>query len=379
MKAFIYCLISASLLAGISTLSAQAAPNWVLVWADEFNGQAIDRSNWTYDLGGNGWGNNELQYYTDRPSNSYIVHDASGNGILVIEARKESYRGNAYTSARMKTQGLQNWTYGRMEARISIPGGKGVWPAFWMLGSNFPTVGWPNCGEIDILEHVETADMPIFTVRSSIHGPGYSGANSVHGDVHMSGGLTNVFHIYAIEWEPTESRWYFDANNYFKVTRASLPAGAPWVFDHPFFFIMNVAIGGAWPGSPDGTTPLPADMLVDYVRVYRDANQGTPTGSLLPSIKMSTSTSGPNWQAVATVTVTDNNGARVSGATVRGAWSGLITVGVTEKTTDANGVAVLNSGRVRGSGTIKFTITDIVKAGLTYAAPPGGDSASVTK
>ncbi len=279
MKRFIHCILSAALLAGISSLSAQAAPNWVPVWADEFNGQ-IDRNNWTYDLGGNGWGNNELQYYTDRSTNSHIIHDASGNGFLAIQARKENYRGSAYTSARMKTQGLQNWAYGRMEARIAIPGGKGVWPAFWMLGSDFPTAGWPKCGEIDILEHVETADMPLFTIRGSIHGPGYSGANSVHGDVHLSNGLTNIFHIYAVEWEPAEIRWYFDAKNYFKVTRASLPAGAPWVFDHPFFLIMNVAIGGAWPGSPDGTTKLPADMLVDYVRVYRDASQGkSPTRS----------------------------------------------------------------------------------------------------
>jgi len=275
VKAFIYCSLSAVWFAGLANLTAQAAPNWVLVWADEFNGQAIDRSNWTYDLGANGWGNQELQYYTDRPANSYIIHEASGNGILVIEARKESYRSSAYTSARMKSQGLQNWTYGRMEARIAVPGGKGVWPAFWMLGSNFPTAGWPNCGEIDILEHVETADMPLFTVRGSMHGPGFSGANSVHGDVHVENGLTNVFHVYAIEWEPRQIRWYFDNNNYFTAKRASLTAGASWVFDHPFFFIMNVAIGGAWPGSPDATTPSPVKMLVDYVRVYRDANEKT--------------------------------------------------------------------------------------------------------
>ncbi len=260
---------------GMFTLTAGAAPNWVLVWADEFNGQAIDRSNWTYDIGANGWGNQELQYYTDRAANSRIVHDASGNGMLVIEARRENYQGSAYTSARLKSQGLQNWTQGRMEARIAIPGGKGVWAAFWMLGSNFPTAGWPGCGEIDILEHVETADMPLFTVRGSIHGPRFSGANSVHGDVRVQSGLTNAFHVYAVEWEPNAIRWYFDKTNYFSATRASLPAGATWVFDHPFFLIMNVAIGGAWPGSPGSTTPLPADLLVDYVRVYRDTTKAT--------------------------------------------------------------------------------------------------------
>jgi beta-glucanase (GH16 family) len=277
----------------------------------------------------------------------------------------------------MKTQGLQNWTYGRMEARIAIPGGKGVWPAFG-CSDRTPTAGWPNCGELDILEHVETADMPLFTVRGSIHGPEFFGANSFHGDTHVSSGLTNVFHIYAVEWEPSQIRWYFDSVNYFTATRP-LPNGATWVFDHPFFFILNVAVGGSWPGSPDGTTPFPAKMLVDYVRVYRDSSLPNPTGSLRASTAMSIATTGPNWQAVATVNVLDDKGVKIPGATVRGAWSGLINVGVTEKVTDANGVAVLNSGKTRGSGTITFTITDIVKAGLTYVPPPGGDSASISR
>jgi beta-glucanase (GH16 family) len=356
-----------------------AAPAWTQVWADDFNETAIDRSNWTYDLGGGGWGNNELQYYTDKPANSYILHDGSGDGMLVIEARKESYRGSAYTSARMKTQGLKNWAYGRMEARISIPGGRGVWPAFWMLGSNFPTVGWPACGEIDIFEHCLASDMPAYTVRGSAHGPGFFGANSVHGDWHLDNGLLNVFHIYAVEWEPNEIRWYFDGTLYFTATPNSLPSGGTWVFDHPFFLILNVAVGGSWPGSPDATTLFPAQMLVDYIRVFRDANLTEPSGSMKASIAMSTASSGPTWQAVATVTVTDTLGAKVGGATVRGAWSGLIRVGVTEKTTDANGVAVLNSGKVRQSGTIQFTVTEIVKAGLSYVPPPGGDSGSVTR
>jgi beta-glucanase (GH16 family) len=247
-------------------------PNWQLVWSDEFNGPAIDRSNWTYDLGGSGWGNRELECYTDRPENSRIVQDASGNGFLVIEARKESYQQMNYTSARLKTQGLQTWTYGRVEARINIPGGTGVWPAFWMLGAHFPDVGWPGCGELDIMEHVMSIGPN--TNRGSAHGPNYSGADSAHGDITVQGLLGN-FHIFALEWEPTQVRWYLDGKQYFAVTPQTVHG--TWVFNKPFFLILNLAIGGDWPGSPDATTKLPVRMMVDYVRVYRNANAPAPT------------------------------------------------------------------------------------------------------
>jgi beta-glucanase (GH16 family) len=253
-------------LAMVLSSSALAGAEWKLVWADEFSSPQINRTNWTYDLGANGWGNQELQCYTDRPANSYITNDAAGNGMLVIEAKPEEFKGAKFTSARLKTQGLQRWTYGKIEARISIPGGKGIWPAFWMLGENMPSAGWPACGEIDILEHVEAYDMRPTSVRSSLHGPVRSAANSIHGDTQVQK-LAGNFHTFTAEWESTEVRWYLDGKQYFSAKRGDVAGN--WVFDHPFFIIMNVAVGGSWPGAPDATTKFPARMLVDYVRVYQ--------------------------------------------------------------------------------------------------------------
>jgi beta-glucanase (GH16 family) len=348
-------------------------PQWSLVWSDEFNGTTINTGNWTYDTGGGGWGNNELEYYTSRAANSYIAVDpATGNSCLVLQALKEQYRNRNYTSARLKTQGLQNWTYGRIEASIKVPGGQGVWPAFWMLGANFPTVGWPGCGELDIMEHV----LPIGanTVRASVHAPNYSGANSAHCDATLAD-LTGQFHLFALEWEPAELRYYVDGVEYLSVTPQTVSCGTTqtslpgaWIFDHPFFVILNLAIGGDWPGAPDASTVFPVQMWVDYVRVYRDLKLQPPPATTLKAatIKMSTVSNGPSWQAVATVTVTDGTDAPISGVTVNGAWSGLINVGVTQQTTDANGVAVLNSGKVRQSGKITFCVTSLTKAGYTY-------------
>jgi len=235
----------------------------VLVWSDEFNGTGIDLGNWTFDIGWgqNGWGNAELQYYTDRPQNARVE-----NGMLVIEARKERFRAQEYTSARLKTQGLRDWTYGRFEARIKVPYGQGIWPAFWTLGNNIETVGWPQSGELDIMEHIGREPS---TVYGTVHGPGYSGAEGVGGSYTLSGGqqLTDAFHIFAVEWEPTEINWYIDNTLYATVTPDDVPG--EWVFDHPFFIIMNVAVGGYWPGYPDETTVFPQFMYVDYVRVYQ--------------------------------------------------------------------------------------------------------------
>jgi len=367
MRTNVRVLTVVALLVAYSSPVIHAA-TWELVWSDEFNGPAINRSNWTYDTGGGGWGNNELEYYTDRPENSRVE-----NGMLVIEARKERVRNRDYTSARLKTQGLQNWTHGRIEASIKVPNGQGVWPAFWMLGSNFPDIGWPNCGEIDIMEHV--LPIGVNTVRGSAHGPNYSGANSLHGDV-ILGDLSGRFHVFAIEWEPNQIRWYVDDIQYFSVTP---PLPGSWVFDQPFFIILNLAIGGDWPGAPDATTGFPVQMLVDYVKVFRGPNPPPPVGAPLGgSIAISWISSGPNWEAVATVTVKDGSNAAVSGVNVLGAWSGLTHVGVTQKSTDGNGVAVLNSGKVRKSGTISFCITDLVKSGYSYAPPAGGSCSQIT-
>lgn len=234
---------------------------WNILWHDEFDGPELDLANWTFDLGGNGWGNSELQNYSNRPENVRIE-----NGMLVIEARKETELSKGlYSSARIKTQGLQAFQYGRIEARMKLPQGKGIWPAFWMLGENFNKAGWPGSGEIDILEYIgKTPD----TIYATVHAPGYSGAKGVGSKLVVNAEtLKNDFHVYAIEWQENEIRWLFDDQEYFKLTPQDVPG--EWIFDHPFFLILNLAVGGGWPGYPDSTTPFPQFLTVDYVRVYQ--------------------------------------------------------------------------------------------------------------
>ncbi len=233
---------------------------WELVWQDEFEGNDIDSSNWTFDIGGHGWGNDESQVYTDRPENARLE-----DGLLIIDAREERFVSRDYTSARLKTQGLQSWQYGRVEALIKIPTGQGIWPAFWMLGDNIQKINWPNSGEIDIMENIGSEP---HRVHGTVHGPGYSGSNGI-GASHILSGEPYAadFHEYAIEWEPEEIRWYMDDTQYFALTPDNVPG--EWVYDHPFFIILNVAVGGTWPGYPDKTTTFPQQMQVDYVRVYR--------------------------------------------------------------------------------------------------------------
>jgi beta-glucanase (GH16 family) len=250
--------------------SAGQAP-WTLVWSDEFdgaNGSVPDPAKWTHDVGGNGWGNEELEYYTSRAENAHLQ-----DGQLVIHALKENYKGpdgvtRDYTSARLKTQGLFQQTYGRFEARIRIPYGQGLWPAYWMLGSNIAVGDWPKCGEIDIFENIGREPS---TIHGTIHGPGYSGARGLTGSFTLPGSrrFADDFHLFAVEWEPETIRFYVDNSLYHTITRPDLPPGTVWVFDHPFFLILNVAVGGNWPGSPDRSTIFPQTMLVDYVRVYK--------------------------------------------------------------------------------------------------------------
>lgn len=232
---------------------------WILVWSDEFDGETLNSRNWLFDKGAGGWGNNEWQYYTDRPENVRIE-----NGVLIIEARNEEYLAWKYTSARIKTHYLQSWTYGRIEARIKLPvGGKGVWPAFWMLGENVATARWPRCGEIDIMENIGNPT----TVYGTVHGPGYAGNKAISKAFVSPVDLSADFHIYAVEWEADEIRWYVDDQLYHTVRRDQVPG--EWVFDHPFFIILNLAVGGNWPGYPDETTIFPQQLQVDYVRVYQ--------------------------------------------------------------------------------------------------------------
>ena len=254
--------------ASLLTTTAQNIPGWNLVWADEFaqaDGSAPDPAKWGYDLGGNGWGNNELEYYTSRTNNARIE-----NGQLVIEARQENLGGKRYTSARLLTKGKWSWTFGRMEARIKIPRGQGIWPAFWMLGANIDSVRWPACGEIDIMENIGAEPN---TVHGTIHGPGYSGGHAIGGPgLSSDAPFADDFHVYAIAWETNRIRWFVDGKQYFTTSSTNLPDGKTWVFHQPQFLILNLAVGGNWPGQPNGSSSFPQRMLVDYVRVYAPTN-----------------------------------------------------------------------------------------------------------
>jgi len=250
---------------------APASSPWVLTWSDEFNGpdgSSVDPAKWVIETGGTGWGNQELESYTARPRN---VHVEGGN--LVITALPEKYAGSDgvlrdFTSARLKTEGKFSQAYGRFEARIKIPRGQGMWPAFWMLGDNISKDGWPACGEIDIMENIGKEPS---IAHGSIHGPGYTGAEGLEAPYTLFSGqaLADDFHLYAVEWEPDAIRLYVDDHLYVTRTPKDLHPGWRWVFDHPFFLVLNLAVGGDWPGSPDATTVFPQNMLVDYVRVYR--------------------------------------------------------------------------------------------------------------
>jgi beta-glucanase (GH16 family) len=265
------CLLSGCQRQAGAFVSSAASPNrnWVLTWRDEFdgpNGASPDPAKWVMESGGNGWGNDELEYYTPRSENVRLE-----NGILVIQAVKEEFKGadgvvRRFTSGRLKTQGLFSQAYGRFEARIQIPFGQGVWPAFWLLGEDYQSVGWPECGEIDIMENV---DVEKSRIHGSIHGPGYSARKSLtSGYTLPQGPFSDAFHVFAVEWEPQSIRFFVDDELYATRTPADLPANSKWVFDHPFFIILNLAVGGNLPASPDTATQFPERMLVDYVRVY---------------------------------------------------------------------------------------------------------------
>ena len=237
--------------------------SWTLAWSDEFDGPAGELpnpANWAFDIGTD-WGNAQLEYDTDRPENVSL----DGNGNLAITARQEPYQRSAYTSGRIKTQGLFEQTYGRFEARIQLPTGQGIWPAFWMLGNDIDAVGWPECGEIDIMEY--RGQEPSI-VLGTIHGPGYSASAGVSGRYALQGGRFDTdFHVFAIEWTEGGIAWFVDDNRYHTVDRND--PGGRWVFDHPFFILLNVAVGGGFVGPPNESTTFPQTMLVDWVRVYR--------------------------------------------------------------------------------------------------------------
>jgi beta-glucanase (GH16 family) len=234
--------------------------SYQLVWEDDFDTDgAPDGSKWAYDLGGGGWGNNELQTYTDNPEN-IIIED----GSLKITAINN---GGSYTSARIKTQGLFAQAYGRFEARIKLPWGPGIWPAFWMLGANIDTEPWPQCGEIDIMEYRGQQPNLIY---GSVHGPGYSGGAAITKGYGLENDRFDVdYHIFAIEWGEGYIQYFVDDVLYQEINPDDVTG--EWVYDHPFFLILNVAVGGNFVGFPTPDTPFPQTMYVDYVRVYREA------------------------------------------------------------------------------------------------------------
>ena len=278
------------LLAGMAA-EAGTTQGWKLVWSDEFNGPAgsqPDPANWNYDLGNNnGWGNGEAEVYTNSPNN--VFEDGKGN--LVIRAIRDA--SGKYTSGRLQTgsPGASthtadlNWQFGKIEARMKLPFGKGVWPAFWMLGENINAVGWPAAGEIDIMENFGTFHNNVSVTNGTVHGPGYSGAGGVSKSYNLPFGekVADEFHVYAIEWSADSIQWSVDGVPYQTVTPASLPAGQTWVFNRPFFILLNLAIGGpgTFLGTPDANSAFPSqDMLVDYVRVY----QTVPVSEVTPVI-----------------------------------------------------------------------------------------------
>jgi beta-glucanase (GH16 family) len=276
----------ALVLSGALAVLSAATParaQWTLVWSDEFNGAngaAPDASKWTYDTGGGGFGNGELQTYCAAGSNTAPCSAANPNayqsgGQLVIRARNA---GGTWTSARLKTQGVAQFQYGRIEARMKLPVGAGLWPAFWMLGTDIGSVGWPQCGEQDIMEWVNSYGPN--STSSTIHGPGYSGGGGIgRSFTFPNGGRVDDagFHVYGVVWSPNRMDFYRDNVNapFFTVTPSNIPAGTQWVYNHPFFLLLNLAIGGGgFPGTTNASTPNPALLLVDYVRVYQGSTGG---------------------------------------------------------------------------------------------------------
>jgi beta-glucanase (GH16 family) len=294
----IYLITTVLILLAAYAAAQTATPRW----ADEFDGpsgSAPDQTKWNYDIGGNGWGNNELETYTRRTDNAFL----DGNGHLVIKVLKETLTGpdgikRDYTSARLLTKGKFTQRYGRIEARIKLPFGQGIWPAFWMLGDNIDAVGWPTCGEMDIMENVGRE--PSIN-HGTLHGPGYSGGAGLTGLYTLPAGqkFSDDFHTFAIEWEPQAIRFFVDDNLYQTKTPAEA-AGKPWAFDHPFFILLNVAVGGSFPGNPDATTTFPQTMTVDYVRVYAD-ERFAPKINNVNSVKKNLVVSGANFDGDAVI------------------------------------------------------------------------------
>jgi beta-glucanase (GH16 family) len=348
----------------------QVTPNsdWKLVWADEFNGpdgSQPDPAKWSYNTGAGGWGNGELQFYTDRVDNAYIE-----KGSLVIQVKKESYQGMDYTSARLVTRERGDWTYGRVEVRARLPQSQAIWPAIWMLPTDVVYGAWPESGEIDIMELIGQQPGQVY---GTLH----------YGSPHISQGTSysladgtsfnDDYHIFTVEWEPTEMRWYVDDNLYFSISHwftSSNDAKFPAPFDQRFYLLLNIAVGGSWPGYPDENTVLPQKMYVDYVHVYQmpwmiPTPQTDTTTQPAATASPGDATSPPAQPALPTVKVhtgaDQNYNIRTGPATtypvVRqvGGGATLEADGVTE---DKNWLEVLDLDGPGGKGWIYLPLTD---------------------
>lgn len=234
-----------------------------LVWSDEFTGTTLNTTNWNYETGGGGWGNNELQNYTSGTNNAYIE-----NGNLIIEAKKERIGSNAYSSARLTTKGKRKFTYGKFEIRAKVPATTGLWPAIWMLGENIDQVGWPACGEIDIMEAInkETPSKTYGTAHWGVNPASHLSKGGYY--VLPSGHYSDDYHVFTVEWDANSIQWFFDGNKFYTVNKGEITGGNN-PFNGDFFLILNVAVGGNWPGSPDANSIFPQKMVVDYVRIYQ--------------------------------------------------------------------------------------------------------------
>lgn len=271
IKIYMYLIVSITIVlmtqCAVDEVQELPGRKYELVWSDDFEGPknaAPDAGKWKFDIGTgiNGWGNGEFQYYTNRPENVGM----DGNGHLLITARSEAFAGSNFTSARIKTQDLFAHAYGRIEARIKTPYGPGIWPAFWMLGDNIDEVEWPQCGEIDIME---LRGQEPNVINGTVHGPGYSGGASVTKTFgFVNDRFDNDFHVFAVEWGEDYLDFFVDNTLYHRITPEDV--SGEWVFNRPFFILLNVAVGGNYVGFPTPQTPFPQSMSIDYVKAYRE-------------------------------------------------------------------------------------------------------------
>ncbi|MEV6913011.1 family 16 glycosylhydrolase [Amycolatopsis sp. NPDC051071] len=376
-------VLAAAVLLGSLPATAQAPASEAAVMAatftDDFNGPAgagIDGSKWHFETGDN-VNNHERQWYTSGTNNAAL----DGQGNLVITAKKENpgnyncwYGRCEYTSARLSTQGQFSQTYGRYEARMKLPRGQGMWPAFWMLGTDIGSVGWPNSGEIDIMENVGFEPN---TVHGTIHGPGYSGAGGI-GAGYNGPNFSDDFHTYAVEWAPNQIKWFVDGNLYQTRTPADLN-GNRWVFDHAFYLILNLAVGGYWPGDPNSVTVFPQRLVVDYVHV-NSSNTAGNTGRITGIGGKCVDVAGANSANGTPIQLTGCNGNAAQNWTVGGDG----TIRALGKCLDVSGGSTADGAVVQlwdcnGSGAQRWTVSgarDIVNPQANKCLDATGNSSA---